>query len=415
MNKQVQKTKYQQLLTKARNAFEENRYNQSVSTLKKINKSLLTKTYESTELEGLAYLKLKKHGNALSAFTASLTLALTGLQQKCAHHNLALSYDKLNKMNNAISHLEACIKIDGSINNAKAHLLLCEYYIKAKKFQDADLLAKKLMSWQTYYLIARYQLLISVRAQQNKEKITSEANVFFNEVINILPEKMTPTNEHYIAFAINSLIDVRAEELAINALKKAELYFNDTCWLQKSYAQLSFNKKNYSHTIERLNQCDLTQILEWENISGYYNLKAAALDKMANYKDAYIEYAKSADSVKALYHDISTKDYVDEFKKISLTSIHKSSEQLSIAQYNTPIFMVGFPRSGTTLLDTIIDTQNNVITLSEIGAINSIMLSIDEMQNKAYPKSIMQLTSNDINTLRDKYFVNVRPSAHFLN
>ena len=60
--------------------------------------------------------------------------------------------------------------------------------------------------------------------------------------------------------------------------------------------------------------------------------------------------------------------------------------------------MIGFPRSGTTLLDGILETQNNVVTLSETASIFSVIQAFKDKLNKTYPNDLKNLfvTSNAI-------------------
>ena len=68
-----------------------------------------------------------------------------------------------------------------------------------------------------------------------------------------------------------------------------------------------------------------------------------------------------------------------------------------------PTFMIGFPRSGTTLLETILDTQPGIRTLSEADAITAVRRQIGAM-GKSYPEDLHLLTADEVNRLRDIYF-----------
>jgi hypothetical protein len=54
--------------------------------------------------------------------------------------------------------------------------------------------------------------------------------------------------------------------------------------------------------------------------------------------------------------------------------------------------MIGFSRTGMTLLETILSTQKNVVTLSEVDA-NSHVINVFRTElNKKYPQQLLTLT-----------------------
>jgi Flp pilus assembly protein TadD len=69
----------------------------------------------------------------------------------------------------------------------------------------------------------------------------------------------------------------------------------------------------------------------------------------------------------------------------------------------SPVFLVGFPRSGTTLMDTILDAHPGVSVLEEEVMLGKV---IEEMQGRpgGYPGSITTLKPEDIQRLRDIYW-----------
>jgi hypothetical protein len=82
----------------------------------------------------------------------------------------------------------------------------------------------------------------------------------------------------------------------------------------------------------------------------------------------------------------------------------------------TPVFMIGFPRSGTTLLDTILATQNEIRTLSEVDGISAVRQKITDT-GKTWPDEGAALTARDVDRLRDIYYEHnelfLRDDEHF--
>lgn len=76
----------------------------------------------------------------------------------------------------------------------------------------------------------------------------------------------------------------------------------------------------------------------------------------------------------------------------------------------SPVFLVGFPRSGTTLLDQILDGHPRLQVMEEKPAINSLLSIIHETLG-GYPTALASLPDAEICNLREQYYQNVE--QHF--
>jgi len=105
----------------------------------------------------------------------------------------------------------------------------------------------------------------------------------------------------------------------------------------------------------------------------------------------------------------------DEMKAESLTEIDKleeilESEKLSSllsqqvqTDITAPIFLVGFPRSGTTLLDQILDSHSKLQVMEEKPSLYQVRSMIEDLP-EGYPYAMESLMAKKINELREKYF-----------
>lgn len=69
----------------------------------------------------------------------------------------------------------------------------------------------------------------------------------------------------------------------------------------------------------------------------------------------------------------------------------------------SPVFLVGFPRSGTTLLEEILDSHPNLRSLSERLTVATVQNTIAALP-KGYPRALADLTPGQIEQLRSTYF-----------
>jgi tetratricopeptide (TPR) repeat protein len=95
-----------------------------------------------------------------------------------------------------------------------------------------------------------------------------------------------------------------------------------------------------------------------------------------------------------------------------LASLHKRFDRTwvnswqtlpSPAKANEPVFIIGFPRSGTTLLDTMLGAHPDLRLLEEQPTIQA-MLEILERQGDDYPMALATLTAEQQSRLRTTYF-----------
>jgi len=75
-----------------------------------------------------------------------------------------------------------------------------------------------------------------------------------------------------------------------------------------------------------------------------------------------------------------------------------------------PIFLVGFPRSGTTLLELALDSHPALLSLDERPAVNAVLDAIDRLPG-GYPDALAGLGRQDVSRLQRVYTERVREFA----
>jgi tetratricopeptide (TPR) repeat protein len=85
-----------------------------------------------------------------------------------------------------------------------------------------------------------------------------------------------------------------------------------------------------------------------------------------------------------------------------------------------PVFLIGFPRSGTTLLEQVLASHTGIVTLEEKPTVD-MMAGLVEAKYAAYPEGLDHLTEEDVHALRQRYFqyvdslVKVAPGQTFVD
>jgi tetratricopeptide (TPR) repeat protein len=93
-----------------------------------------------------------------------------------------------------------------------------------------------------------------------------------------------------------------------------------------------------------------------------------------------------------------------------------SPPEVAVDGRQDPVFLFGFPRSGTTLLGQILDTHADLQTLEERDTVGEMVRAFEEM-TQGRDNALVGLSSAEIATLRQIYFskvtqyLNLRPGA----
>ena len=128
--------------------------------------------------------------------------------------------------------------------------------------------------------------------------------------------------------------------------------------------------------------CKLIKTIETDNISekrkaNFLNLKAKCFEYRKDFDGAYRCYEEmnlnAQNSAEYLKHDpekyfLKLNSKLEKLKSGRLPKISSSP----VKENNIyPVFLVGFPRSGTTLLDTILRSHSEIVVVEEIPALES--------------------------------------------
>lgn len=136
-------------------------------------------------------------------------------------------------------------------------------------------------------------------------------------------------------------------------------------------------------------------------------------DKDKNYAEAFNHY-KLANQFNNQINPVDSPavtTFIEHLNSVynTLTDGWYSSwkADLSSAVERQPLFMVGFPRSGTTLLDQILDGHSDFVVMEELPIIGDVILEAIRITGGQYPDLLSSINKNTQNKLRDFYFKRV--------
>ena len=319
--------------------------------------------------------------------------------------NLANMYIMQNRIEESINLLKSYLTdISFNQNIIKHFWKISQNFNREDKFfktissyEDSKTLNKKDLAY-IYYLHGRHY------AKTNDIESSIEyfkKSIFFDELF----------TDSYI-----NLVDWLER---INEISQAKLYLNKFSNVVKKInfkikffeALLLSREKKYKTSENILNKYELEKYFEKDKY--YYirllNLKSKNNEKLKNFLIAYNSIVKRNLFLSSLEENIkidrgdfdqTIKDYKKVYSKANKSAdinILKISKKINLT------FLVGFPRSGTTLLDTILRTHSKTLVLEEKNYLENTRNYYFTSKNNRLD-AINNISSKEIINLRKHYF-----------
>ena len=280
-----------------------------------------------------------------------------------AYCNLGIIYEKLNNKDSAIKSYLAAIKIDPK--NSNAHYNLGNTYFNVEDLNNAE---------KHYYF--------SINFNPN--------NLYaYNNLLQIYDR----TNNN-----------VKLDKL----LEKAKKVFGKNEIINFFEGISKYKKNNYKEVIKIYEDLKLDPNDKIKNIVKT-NILAKCYDRICMYNEAFKFFEISNNITKDTYKDKFKKDnYIklintrmDFFLNIK-SKIYKN-KTLKYDNNTDPIFLVGFPRSGTTLLDTVLRTHDSIEVIEEKPLIQNLINDIN-VHIKGNFLNLSKIDDEKIKKIRLSYF-----------
>lgn len=282
-------------------------------------------------------------------------------------------------------------------NFPEAYNTLGVVYFNLRKFVEAEQSLNKAIEFNQNNPDP-YNNLGLLKREQND--ILSAKN-FFNKAINI--------NDKFFPAYIN-LMELyertNQNDLLNEIIKKSEVVFSNNKVIKLYRGKLNYKKKNYSKTIETLQQLNFNDSEIVFEKSRLLNL-AKSFDKIGSYEDAFNYFKKMNDISLIDTSLISNRNAYNsnvESRKKYLASLDKIPwVETKLSSHEGPVFMIGFPRSGTTLLDSILRSHPDIEIIEEKPIVEELISKLKHF-NCDDLESLNKLTDNDLKELQNIYF-----------
>lgn len=334
-------------------------------------------------------LRLGKYKDALTYYKKCISLSNN---QANIFSNLGACYLKLNNFSESIKSFENAIKIDNA--NPIYYNNLGEAFLWSKDFKNAEINFLKSIKLNSNYHLPYCNL-------GNLYFITQNLELALKNIL--LSLKLNPSDHNSYLYLSNCYKVIGKTDDAISALVNCIKYnkFNYEAYYGLSVLKYSFDE-NTIQFLENIVDSEVDSFSDKAFCSfalwNHYNDN--------NFYSKAIDYLNIANS---LMNDNAIKDNNENiikkesifFNKIKSNFIKKEFTLDTYRNDFVPIFILGMPRSGTSLVEQIISSHSKVDAIGEKGFLQSIM------ENNDYPSLLKNFSKKQYISINNEYYDNI--------
>tara|TARA_Y100000590_G_scaffold291440_1_gene328183 strand:- start:568 stop:2181 length:1614 start_codon:yes stop_codon:yes gene_type:complete len=314
------------------------------------------------------------------------------------YNNLGMIYKELGDREKALSYIEKAIDINPNIEDA--HNILGLIYKDTGEIEKAEAFFNKSIEINAKYVPAYLNLGNLFKSLGEIEK----SKKYYQDAININPKYFE---------AYNNLMDLFERTNQNEKLKEiiviAESQFKNNPIIKLFYGFYLYKIQKFNEAIENLEKIQFN-----EKQFNRERLRALILAKC---------YDKNNDTEKAFFYFKKTNEINYNFKNIDIdknitlkviekrlnffrnTEIKKWPIFKPEVLEKNPIFLIGFPRSGTTLLDTILRSHPSIEVIEEKPIVGNFVISLNKIINENF-HNLKNIDEKKIYQMRKVYFEN---------
>jgi len=353
---------------------------------------LLTKEFPNHEFGWKALsMILKKKGKIKESLEASLKVIEISPKDAEAYYNLANTLRELRKFSEAETNYRKAILLKPHFPEANYNMGIV--LKELSKFEEAEIYYKHAINLNPNFSNA-YNNLGTVLEHLGK---LEEAEKFYRIAINLEPNQ---------AELYNNLGTVLEQT---GKLKEAEINFKKSIQINPNFAnahrQLSLIKKfkEYDDQYFTLQKIYLDKKTSKDQLC-HVNFSLAKINEdMGNFQAAFKHY-NEGNSIRKKILNYNIEEDIKLFHKIKLNYDEISKQRIQIKKNENNlnlIFILGMPRSGTTLIEQIISSHPEVSGLGELPFISEFGKSIVEGLNPSNEDSILKFRKFYINKIKN--------------
>ena len=356
-----------------------------------MNKIILNTNY--LVINALTAIKNKKYVEAKNLLEKAVSIQPEMFE---ANHNLAILNLQLGNLDSSILYFEKSKKIKPKLPQVYFNLGLA--YDKNKNIDLAIINFKKVIKLDPNHSIAFYNI-----GHLYKKKLDSiKAEEYLKKSLDLNPNFIKTYDDLFSLYDQSNQMNKFS-----NLLDKAKKILNEKELVSFYEAVFTYNQKNFKQTIKILESLDLKENYVPHNITKH-SLLAKSYDRINEFEKAYNHFKINNQLVNESYgKDVDEKSFIQLVTKriefFKNFKFNRWKQYQSKDEFLQPIFLVGFPRSGTTLLDTILRTNNSIEVIEEKPILRNFLRNLN-LKKKNNFDNLDDLDKKFIQNMQNVYF-----------
>lgn len=374
-------------------AFRQGKYRQSLRLVDKINQNKKLANYASLNLAARCQFNLGEFADAAHQFRRCVPLAPNQNEKYSAQVSFARSLHNLGDFSAALEAMQQSLKYACGEQVAASQLWLSRWQMQRGNFAAVEALAQELIGAPTTRTEARFHLVYVARRRQNKAEALRQ--------LELIAAATNPLTDREHAQLVMEWLGLGESKRAI-----AHLTGNGSAEAQPGpeIAQIllacaRFEAGEDAQIVSALNERKIQCCRGIVDLDWLRHYRARSLDRQGKVGRAAADFVAIAQRQKAASEHLRKHNSVHDFRRLNLNKL----PVLTATAKMTPVFFIGFPRSGTTLLDTIVDTQSHIQVISEGGLLGHIQRFFTESLKLQYPTDLMRCPPQQLAAIRELF------------
>jgi len=287
-----------------------------------------------------------------------------------ANHNLEILNLQLGNLDSSILYFEKSKKIKPKFPQIYFNLGLA--YDRKKNIDLAIINFKKVNKLDPNNPV----VLHNIGHLYTKKFETIKAEEYLIKSLDLDPNRIITYDELFSLYDRSNQI-----EKFSNLLDKAKKILSEKNLVSYYEAVFTYNQKNFKQTIQILENIDLKENYVSQNINKH-SLLAKSYDQTCNFEKAYNHFKINNQLMNESYgKGVNEKSFIElvtqRINFFKNFNINRWKQHQLKDEFFQPIFLIGFPRSGTTLLDTILRTNKSIEIIEEKPVLRNFLRNLD--------------------------------------
>jgi len=344
---------------------------------------------------------LREKGQASDAVKVyERTLKVNGNHPEC-WTNLSKALVDLGEFERAFQAVSQALKIDPTL--PESHNQLAEVYRKTFKYDLAISAYKKSLELDP----TLYESMLGLATVYRESEDSEAALTVLSRLIKLEPGH---AKAHAVLGVLKEQMGDRAA--AADCFKKAIALTPNVISPHYHLSQIKGRKISEDETLamERLKKMTGFSREDWAHL--HFGL-GEAYDQQGQTDKAF-EAWLTANQTKAErfpYDPDKRQQHRDLIIEYSQAMATRNFTETPAQEVRQLVFVLGMPRSGTSLTDQILTSNSNVGSLGEVGYADEMAAQVKKLTGKLYPQGLSGLSQEDIGILRADYLKKI-PLKH---